>query len=70
MSDNVVKVGLKNRHIRIPTGWKLVKTGTVFQDDKFLCLATYCWEYMDSLDIGESVENYDYVIRKESETRK
>lgn len=66
-----IQVGPKQKHLTIPEGWKLLTEGKVEDRDKFCNVgnqnAPY-WEYVDSEDIGESVEDYDFLIREINRT--
>jgi len=62
-----VKVGPKGRWARIPEGWHQVVEGRCQEGDKFLNLETLWWSLAEKDDIGESVENFDYLIRKDRE---
>lgn len=59
----VVKVGKKQRHLKIPDGWYLVTEGTFHKGDKAANLYEAVWEPIDDEDVGNPLY-YDFVIRK------
>lgn len=66
MEPRTVKVGDKGRHVRIPFGWSRVTDGAVQARDLFLECPDYkAWLPVDGEDVGESVMEYDCVIRRE-----
>lgn len=66
MKDNVVKVGIKDRHLIIPDGWHLVKDGPAKEGDMFANLMTFKWDRIDKQDLEENSQasEFDFLIRQ------
>lgn len=60
-----LKIGPKGRHLHVPPGWELVTEGRVQEGDKFANLYTLQWQLVELDDLGDPVEWFDYLIRKE-----
>lgn len=64
METASVKYGPKNRHVKIPDGWKLVKESKCIHGDKFLDLFKGYWAPVDFDDIGMESTDFDFLIRR------
>lgn len=62
---NIAKVGDKGRHVEIPEGWEVVKSGGPKLGDRFLLCPSYDrWVDIDKDDLDDVLANYDCLIRK------
>jgi hypothetical protein len=64
MTDNIVFVGPKGRHLKIPNGFSIVK-GPMKEGDLVAHIYKVIWERIDDEDIGLDSSIYDFVIRKD-----
>lgn len=61
---NIIKIGEKEKHLVIPEGWRIIKTGILQKTDKYADILHYKWDSIDVEDISTPVEWYEYVIRE------
>jgi len=64
----IVKIGDKQKHLKIPDRFVLVTSGQIEEYDKFANVGNPnqpFWQTMESDDIGQPVEDYEAVIRIE-----
>jgi hypothetical protein len=58
-----IKVGPKKRHLDIPDGWELIKTGYTRKTDQYANIHKPCWDNIEETDIGLPCEDLT-VIRE------
>ena len=62
----IVKIGPKQKHIKVPDGYNVVKEGKVKQGDIFCAVGDYpkiYWQRVDDEDVGDDISYYDCLIR-------
>lgn len=66
MSD-IVKVGQKKKHMKIPEGWEQVKEGDCERWDRFADLSSFHFKRVEEDDIGMPFDFFDCLIRQKAE---
>ncbi len=61
--QETVKIGQKQKHLKILTEYIRVTDGIVKKGDYFTHLGSYNWEPVDTEDIGCDITHYDCLIR-------
>ena len=63
---STIKLGLKKKHLIVPTGWYVVKSGSPRREDMFANLETFHWQPVgrEDLDLAMRAEEYECLIRK------
>jgi hypothetical protein len=64
MPNLIVKVGDKNKHLKVPDDWYLVIIGKCKAGDKFANLQTFEWHEVEEDDIGLDNTDFEVLIRE------
>lgn len=59
-----VRVGPKHKHVEVPDGWAVVKSGPVRKDDMFVDLRSYKFSPVDEDDLQMDAGDFDCLVRK------
>lgn len=59
----VVKVGNKGKHVKIPNGWEIKKSGVLSSHDKYVNIHTGTFDFVELEDLGIPVTEFELVIR-------
>lgn len=64
-SDNIVLLGNKKKHLKIPDGYKRIYSGKCRHGDMYGNLMTYKWSLVDQEDVDSmTADEFDVLIRK------
>lgn len=66
----VVKVGPKEKHVKIPEGWRQVTAGECKKGDRYADLLRYAFLKVEEEDLGMPADSFDCLIREISHHNK
>ncbi len=62
--QQIVKIGPKGRHMKVPYGYKIVTSGICEDGDMFANGLTYTWSSVEHDDINMPCDSFECLIRK------
>jgi hypothetical protein len=66
----IIKVGDKQRHVEIPEGYKIKKSGKLTKENMYLHLQKLVWDNIEEEDLQFDAADFDYVIERDYSSKK